>query len=181
MPPLGVSQSATQLIITGTADNDTITVAQSGNTYTIKNGTWSTTVTGAFQQIVVNGNGGSDSIVMDKSVTTPCIIKASGAGNDTLTGGSGNDSIYGGTGNNVINGGAGDDTIVALGSTSDAITGGAGKDTYWLDNSKTEVITDLEAAEAKTVHRITSFMNFNSGKGAPPSPRLARQPCPNRP
>ena len=164
---LSISQNATQLTVNGTTGDDQITVTQTGYVYTIKNGTWGTTATGAFKKIVINGNGGNDSIVADKSVTTDCVIKESGAGNDTLTGGSGNDSIYGGTGNNVLSGGLGNDTIVAVGSTNDTVTGGAGTDRFWLDNNtKTQVITDQEAAEAKTVHRITNYMNFNSGKGS---------------
>ena len=58
LTPVSVVPAGTQLIITGTAGNDTITVSQNGNVYTIKNGDWSTTVTGSFKKLVVTGNGG---------------------------------------------------------------------------------------------------------------------------
>lgn len=157
--PLAINQNAGILQINGTTGSDNITVSQSGNVFTIKNGLWSTTVTGTFTKLVVKGLGGTDSINLDASITENADIYG-GAGNDTLTGGSGNDRIFAGAGNNVVNGGAGNDTIITVGSNSDTVNGGAGTDSYWMDSSTTEVITDLSAVEkaAKHEHRISGFI-----------------------
>ena len=157
--PLSINQNAGVLQINGTTGSDNITVSQSGNVFTIKNGLWSTTVTGTFTKLVVKGLGGNDSIKLDASVTENADIYG-GAGNDMLTGGSGNDRIFAGAGNNVVNGGAGNDTIITIGSNSDTVNGGAGTDTYWMDSSANEVITDLSAVEkaAKHEHRVSGFM-----------------------
>ena len=158
--PLAISQNAGILQINGSTGNDSITVSQSGNVFTIKNGSWSTSVTGTFTKLIVRGNGGNDSIMLDASVTENADLYG-GAGNDTLTGGSGNDRIFAGAGNNVCNGGAGNDMIVTIGSNADTVIGGAGTDTYWMDASASEVITDLSAVEksAKHEHRVSGFLN----------------------
>jgi hypothetical protein len=173
--PLTIDSSTTVLQITGTAGNDQIAVSQSGNVFTITNGSWSTTVTGTFTKLVVKGIGGSDSIQLDASVTENADLYG-GAGNDTIFGGSGNDRIFAGAGSNVVNGGAGDDTIITVGSASDTVTGGLGNDSYWLDSSTTEVITDVSSTEtaAKHVHRIGSFIggvskNLTGGTFAEPA------------
>ena len=157
--PLSINQTAGVLTVLGTTGNDQISISQSGKVFTIHNGSWSTTVTGTFTKLIVKGNGGSDSINLDASVTENADLYGA-AGNDSITGGSGNDRIFAGAGANVINGGAGDDTIVTLGSTSDVVTGGLGNDSFWMDNNSSETITDLSTAEnaAKHVHKISSFL-----------------------
>jgi hypothetical protein len=160
---LGLSQSGGVLTITGTTGNDQITVLQSGNVFTIKNGSWSTTVTGTFSQIVVKGNGGNDTIVVDDSVTESATIYG-GSGTDSMTGNNANDTFYGGTGINIMKGGTGNDTFVTLGTKGDTITGGGGSDSFWLDYSKTEIVTDLTKAETRAghYHQVTSFINGTS-------------------
>lgn len=167
---LGVSQVAfnggLDLLINGTQGNDQITVTQNGTVFTIKNGTWSTTVTGSFKEVSVYSNGGNDSISLDASVTVNADLHG-GAGNDTFTGGNGNDRIYGGTMSNVINGGAGDDILVTLNSTADSITGGLGNDSFWTDNNAAEKVLDLTAAEsaAGNVHKVGSFLSVKTNTG----------------
>jgi len=157
----------TQLQITGTPGNDQITVAQTPDGLLVTNtGGWNTTVAGTFQNILVNAGGGNDSVMVDASVTTGCILYG-GAGNDTLVGGSGNDRLYGGAGKNVLNGGAGDDVLDSVGSTRDTLAGGTGRDSFWADaNPSAERITDLSADEVAggDVHRVASLY---SGPGAP--------------
>jgi hypothetical protein len=173
--PLTITQANGILAITGNAGNDQITVSQSGNVFTIKNGSWSTTVTGTFTKLTVKGNGGNDSIKLDASVTENADLYG-GAGNDSITGGSGNDRIFAGGGANVVDGGAGDDTIITVGSASDTVTGGLGTDSYWMDDSSKEIVTDASVTEtaAKHVHRIGSFIGgvsttLNGGTFAEPA------------
>jgi hypothetical protein len=168
---LGVNQIAynggIELQIQGTTGNDQITVSQTGNTFTIKNGTWSDTVTGNFKELSIYGNGGNDSITLAASVTINADIHG-GVGNDTIVDGNGNDSIYGGTMNNVITAGKGNDTIVTIGSEADTITGGAGYDSFWIDNSTSEKILNESAAEVagNTVHKVGSFLSVQTATGA---------------
>ncbi len=160
----------TALEIDGSSGNEKITISEttgtSGNSYTLTNGTWSTTIIDSAKQLIIKGAGGTDSITLDASVMTNAIVYG-GAGNDTLTGGSGNDRIYAGAGSNVVNGGAGDDTIVTLGSSADNVTGGAGNDSFWMDAINTEVVTDLSTAESKmNNHRVASFLAFTNANGS---------------
>ena len=157
--PVTIAQTNGVLQITGTTGNDQILISQSGTTFTIKNGTWSKTVTGTFTKIVVKGNGGNDSIAIDPSVTESATLYG-GAGSDTLTGNNGNDTFYAGTGTNVMKGGTGANVFVTLGSRGDTITGGQGNDSFWMDNATNEFVTDLTAAQnnAGRVHRIASFL-----------------------
>ncbi len=141
----------------GTTGNDQILITQAGSTYTIHNGSWTSTVTGSFSKVVVKGAGGDDAITLDATVTENADLYGD-AGNDTISGGGGSDRVFGGAGSNVLSGGYGYDTIVTIGSTSDTVSGGLGYDTFWMDNSPYEVITDQAASEAGLVHRVSSFL-----------------------
>ena len=149
--PLTINQTGGVLQILGTTGNDLISISQSGNTYTIRNGAWTSQVTGSFTKLIVKGNGGNDSIRLDASVTTNADLYGA-AGNDTLIGGSGNDRLFAGAGNNTLSGGTGNDTFVTIGSTADTVTGGAGSDTFWMDAGTSEIITDLDRNESAAGH-----------------------------
>jgi hypothetical protein len=152
---LTITQTGGILQVIGTTGNDQITISQLGNVFTIKNGSWKTTVTGTFSQVIVKGNNGNDSITIDPSVTENATLYG-GTGTDTLIGNNGNDTFYAGTGINIMKGGTGRDTFVTIGSRGDTITGNGGNDTFWMDNSNTEVIVDPTVAGH--VHRISSFL-----------------------
>ena len=153
--PLTINQSGNVLNVTGTTGNDLIDIAQSGNTFTIKNGSWSTTVTGNFTKLVVKGNGANDSIKIENSVTLNADVYGA-AGDDTIIANNGNDRIFTGAGKNTVTLGNGNDTVVALGSTSATITAGTGLSSFWMDDNKNEVITNLTAVKqaASHVHKI---------------------------
>ena len=156
--PLSISQSGGTLEIDGSAGSDQINITQSGSVFNITNGTWKTSTAGTFTKLVVKGNGGNDSITLDASVIENADLYG-GAGNDTILSGSGNDRIYAGGGNNVIRAGSGNDTIVTLGSVSDTITTGTGNDSFWLDDSQSEVITNLAAVkDSGNIHRVGTFL-----------------------
>jgi Ca2+-binding RTX toxin-like protein len=77
-------------------------------------------------QIVADGAGGGDAIVIDNAILTTAILQGNG-GDDQLTGGGGNDLLDGGDGDDNLNAGSGDDTING-GSGNDFLTGGLGGD-----------------------------------------------------
>jgi hypothetical protein len=153
--PLG-----TELRITGTAGNDSISIARVNGALQVKNSTgWSTSWNGSAASIRIDGLGGNDKLAVSSNLYTPVVLRG-GAGNDTLIGGSGHDRLYGAGGTDVCSGGAGDDVIVSVGeSLSDKSTGGAGFDSFWVDAASTEIVTDLSADEssAGALHRIKSF------------------------
>lgn len=162
--PLNVTTTGNVLNVAGTTANEQIVVKQSDTTFTIVNGSWSTTVTGTFTQVVVKCTGGTDSVTIDASVTIPATLYG-GTGNDTLVGNNAGDTFYAGTGSNKMVGGAGNDTFVTVGNTGgDSVTGGAGNDSFWMGAAANEVVTDLSAAEnaAGHLHRIASFVNGRS-------------------
>ena len=104
---LTITQTGGVLQVIGTTGNDQIKISQLGSVFTITNGSWKTTVTGTFTQVVVKGNNGNDSITIDPSVTENASLYG-GTGNDsTLIGNNANDSFYAGAGTNIMKGGAG--------------------------------------------------------------------------
>lgn len=77
-------------------------------------------------QIVADGAGGGDAIVIDNAILTPANLQGNG-GNDQLTGGGGDDMLDGGDDDDELNGGSGIDMING-GSGNDLLTGGLGGD-----------------------------------------------------
>jgi Ca2+-binding RTX toxin-like protein len=86
---------------------------------------WPDDVTGG---IYIRGNGASDTVHVDTSVTADVHIQG-GDGNDFLTGGSGNDTIEGGNGSDVTRGGSGQD-VLRGDAANDRLDGGAGADVF---------------------------------------------------
>src|SRR5690348_17179056 len=65
----------TQLKITGTPGSDQITVTETpGGLLVTNSGGWSTTAPGSFQSILIDAGSGNDSVVIDPSVTTDCVL-----------------------------------------------------------------------------------------------------------
>jgi hypothetical protein len=154
----------TQLEIDGTTKADNINVSPAVGGFKITEGTWSKTVLGTFNSIVVKTGRGNDVITIDSKVTTPAFLYG-GVDNDTLTGGSGNDKLYGQGGTDMLYGGAGDDILVNVGdSASDRATGGTGLDTFWVDTN--EKVTDASADEIAqgAVHRVSNFASYTTVK-----------------
>jgi Ca2+-binding RTX toxin-like protein len=82
--------------------------------------------------VLVNAQGGSDTVIVAANDTRSFTIYG-GSGGDDLHGGAGRDTIYGGSGGDEINGGGGDDTAYG-GSGNDIIDddgGGASRDTFY--------------------------------------------------
>src|SRR5262249_55192415 len=117
---------------------DTITVSQSGTTFTIvANGNVSE-VTGNFAELAIHGGSGNNAITVQSSVNITCLLY----------------------------GGAGADTLTALGSTkhynvtlrggTDTLQGNGTNTSFWADSGDIVVASDLES-KLGDVHRITSF------------------------
>jgi hypothetical protein len=168
--PLTVSTLVTpgglQLRVESGNKSDSISVAPADGGLKVINGTWSTTVPGAFTSIQIRGGKGSDHIQVDPAITIPVSIWGN-LGDDTLIGGSGDDSLFGQLGTDCLVGGAGDDQLVTIGdSRNDQVTGGDGFDTFWVDDADTERVTDLSADEImnNAVQRVSRFFGFTKLK-----------------
>jgi Ca2+-binding RTX toxin-like protein len=119
------------LIVTGTNKNDTIIIEPRPANQTqvrVKNtgkllGIFSNA---SFEHIVVYGQAGNDTIVVDSRILQSAILFG-GNGNDTLVGGGGNDQLAGGEGNDMLVGGAGNDTLCGD-NGNDTLNGGLGND-----------------------------------------------------
>jgi Domain of unknown function (DUF4214)/RTX calcium-binding nonapeptide repeat (4 copies) len=148
-----------RLVVTGSSGDDSITlrIAPSGSTSVtlspgvrvleVDSGNGSTLQRTffpiTFNQMVVDGGAGNDTITIDESngafTDTIATTLIGGAGNDSITGGTGGEVFPVGPGNDTINGGSGNDTYtfdtdVPLGSLVIDSTG-TGNDT--LDFSQT--------------------------------------------
>jgi Ca2+-binding RTX toxin-like protein len=100
-------------------------------------------ISGGSQGIIVNGNGGDDTLIGSSARDLLFGDDGNdavnglggnddlfgGIGNDSISGGAGNDYIQGDTGNDVLNGNDGNDTVLG-GIGIDTLLGGAGNDTF---------------------------------------------------
>ena len=124
------------LTVTGTAGNDTISLATSGSTLTATlNGVSANFQVSSITSIDVEGAAGDDTITLGAGIIGASVQGGpgddsivGGPGDDTLGGGQGNDTILGDGGDDLIHGGAGDDSIGG-GQGDDNLYGGLGNDT----------------------------------------------------
>jgi Ca2+-binding RTX toxin-like protein len=145
LAPDPLSPGKEELVINGSDAADYITVRpaqpKSSELLVTVNSGPSQLFDGVTGHIVIDGNNGNDSIVLDPTLKNPAIIDG-GAGDDTITGGAGNDILTGGLGNNVINGGKGYNTLVESGDedmtlvsgttrTNGSLTGTLGSDVLY--------------------------------------------------
>ena len=155
-----------QLQVASGNKSDSISVAPADGGLKVSNGTWSTTVSGNFTSIRIQGGRGNDNISVDPTITIPVSVWG-GLGDDTITGGGGNDALSGQLGTDVLVGGAGDDLLVTVGdSRNDRLTGGDGFDSFWCDDADGEQITDLSGQEMieGAAQRVGRFFGFTKMK-----------------
>ena len=104
---------------------------------------------GAFQldvtaeKLVLNGNGGDDSMESDPAVTTAMLLNG-GTGSDTLQGGGGADLIQGGDDADTLTGGPNGDRLVGD-RGADTMNGGDGEDTTVWNNGDGSDVMNGEA------------------------------------
>jgi Calpain family cysteine protease len=138
----------TRLVITGTSDNDSIAVSQSGNTLTITGNGTTSTVNGNFGELAIYGGAGDDTITVGPSVSITSLLYG-GAGNNTLTA-KGSAKSY----------------IVSLGAGDDTLTGNGVNTSFWADPSDTVNASSTEVANGD-VHRVSAFYQpFTQTPGA---------------
>jgi Ca2+-binding RTX toxin-like protein len=102
-----------------------------------------TVATSKVNKVVVNGNGGDDTInlrytdIYAKFGPVSCTVTKTacvygGSGNDTLIGGNGDNYLYGGAGDDILIGGS-DENYLDGGTGHDRLIGGSGVNTYHED------------------------------------------------
>ncbi len=131
--------SAGNLVISGSAGNDTILV-QPNSDPTRVNVVFNSIVAGTFDLAAITGKisadarEGNDTVTVASAVTTPAVLTG-GPGNDKLTGGSGNDTLTGGPGSDRLDGGNGNDALFSNDGVAgnDTVLGGNGNDTATAD------------------------------------------------
>jgi Ca2+-binding RTX toxin-like protein len=173
---------STVVTVTATPGNDIASISvANGNVIIVVNGQTESFPIGSVSSIVVDMEGGDDSVVIGPGVP-PCSVDG-GPGNDTLVdnsganntlvGGAGDDSVSGGTGADLIHGNSGNDTLggggpgsLLLGNTGDdlinagssgtTVRGGLGDDTV----SSAQGGDSLRGGAGDDV-----FLDFGAGSG----------------
>ena len=142
--------AADQVIVNGTAGNDTIKIARSGGVITVNGLAAQVTIAhaeGALDTLTINGLGGDDTI--DASALPANAINLvlnGGDGNDTIIGSAGNDTVIGGRGTDVALMGKGDDTFVwNPGDGNDTVEGQAGNDTLLFNGANVNENINISA------------------------------------
>jgi Ca2+-binding RTX toxin-like protein len=145
LPPVYMTRRGT-LVVTGTRRADTVRLLISGSrVQTTLNGVTFSSRLSRVKRIEVVTGLGDDSVAIDASVFSDCLVSAGGdddtvgggSGDDTLQGDNGDDVLFGGRGEDLIQGGRGDDTV-AGGRGTDAVFGNAGRDTFSRDDAAGE-------------------------------------------
>lgn len=132
---------------TGTAGDDTLTVAPNGGEITtIGLDPASRLDSVAIEDVRLEGLGGADTIASASQATLPAQVTFDGgSGNDTLRGTGGGDSMLGGSGNDVVAPNRGNDAVLlgtgndvaqwGPGDANDSIEGEAGSDRIEFNGS----------------------------------------------
>jgi hypothetical protein len=131
--------SFTELVITGTSGNDTISVSESGNTFTIISNGITQTVTGTFGDVAIHAGSGGSTITVASNVAINTLVYG-GAGSDTL-----NDFATGSY-----------NAIVSIGGGTDSLTGNGVNTNYWADTADT-VNASAGEISGGYVHSISQF------------------------
>jgi Ca2+-binding RTX toxin-like protein len=142
--------AADNVIVNGTAGDDTVTVATSGTGVVVNGLAAKVTLAGtegALDSLMVNGSGGNDTINASglKAGQVNLTING-GSGDDKITGSQGDDLVIGGQGSDTGLLGAGNDTFVwNPGDGSDTIDGQAGSDTLVFNGAIIDENIDISA------------------------------------
>ena len=166
--------SKRQLIVVGSQDRDTISVA-------VASGKFNVTINGLKQSypvanivgIVVRGNDGNDTITLSRGVTIGGILDG-GLGDDILTGSAGNDLLLGGEGDDKLLGLGGRDVLIG-GDGHDSLTGGVGDDLLiggaTIYDHSTAALLAIQSEWTSASNYATRAMNLRQGLTV--TPRLS--------
>jgi len=146
-PTVAITSTAwtgyTELTITGTAANDTITVDDDGSDLVVTANGHSSTHPRTCAVIVVNAGDGEDTVTVTAAVSARSILRG-GRDDDVLT---------------AL--GSGRHQLVALGGGRDELTGNGHDSSYWCDPEGIDTV-NASARERlwRRVHRIEGFLQF---------------------
>jgi Ca2+-binding RTX toxin-like protein len=151
--PAGSGQgdgAADNVIVNGTAGDDTVTVASSGAGVVVNGLAAKVTLVGtegALDSLTVNGLGGNDTINASALKAGQINLTINGgAGDDKIIGSQGDDLVIGGQGSDTALLGAGNDTFVwNPGDGSDTVDGQAGSDTLLFNGANVNENIDISA------------------------------------
>jgi Ca2+-binding RTX toxin-like protein len=177
-PPASAAVTANlvgnQLQVTGDGADDVITVRLLAGDATqvevldgaVATGTFARA---AFASILVQGNGGADTILVSDAngvfTDTEITILDGGDGNDTITGGAGGETLNGGAGDDILNGLGGADTLIG-GPNNDTLTGGPGVDPHFGgDGDDTMIWNPGDGSEPVDGEAGVDSFIFNGGAG----------------
>lgn len=167
--PVTTSLSNGILTVTGTAQNDVITVKTNVNAkLSLTSGTGAAATVVKIQSgstalsnvainlvssVRVNAGAGNDKVSCVEGVplTVPITITG-GEDNDTLSGASGADTLLGENGADILNGGSGNDTLTG-GAGTDTFTSGPGTDR--LTDVQNDNVTDTDWTKSLIVNGVT--------------------------
>ena len=147
LPGGGVGTEIDHYLVTGTDEDDNISITLVDNEYKLDlNGEIFTIDPATIKQFDILSGDGNDVVTIGPGVGGVYVLAGAGSdtinggeGNDTITGSGGNDLIFGGDGDDRLAGSAGHDIIVAGNGRdrgygeagNDVMTGGAGVDRLW--------------------------------------------------
>lgn len=145
------------LVIRGTDANDALTLTKTGTTISVAVGGLSSPLSfvdpsgAAFIGVALYGFGGADTLRLASSI--------SGSMWTVVYGGTGNDTVYD-NGSDVASlyGEDGDDLVVSIGGGADQVYGGTGLDSFWADSGDTLADADSAETAARSVHKVTAFV-----------------------
>ena len=167
----GGDGQADSVIVNGTSNADTISVASSGSSVVVNGLAAKTIVSGAeaaLDKVTVNGLGGDDVINASglHAGQIELLTINGGAGNDLMVGSAGADLVTGGQGSDTALLAAGDDTFVwNPGDGSDIVEGQAGTDTLLFNGANVSEKIDISAngSRARLTRDVASItMDLNS-------------------
>lgn len=154
-----VTRKGSDLVIIGTAKDDSVTVSQVGRSLLrldlqTAGGPVTTRLIsiGGINRLVFHGGDGSDTFVNKTWLNS---VGYGGNGDDVLVGGSGMDQFDGGDGNDILSGGDGND-ILSGGPGRDRLDGGAGVNVIIADDSDA-VMPPVKTAPADQVMKGGPF------------------------
>jgi uncharacterized protein (TIGR03118 family) len=170
--PVSAKLNGSDLVITGSRDDDRVFVNLSHNDSQITVRAGGQTIgqfdAGAVRTIHFNGFAGDDTFVVDPGITAE-VIADGGAGNDMIFGGSGNNILLGGSGNDIIVGGSSRDILIAgdgldqvFGMGNDDILVG-GSTAFDSDQASLQRIMDVWNSNASYNDRVAAIRAGTNG------------------
>src|SRR5882672_5367281 len=164
-----------QLVFVGSDGNEVMNIADNGTHVLLTRDLGNVTMDlNSIESVVINANGGNDSINGSGLSALTSLTIDGGTGNDTIIGGAGNDQLIGGDGDDIITGGRGSDVarlgngndrfIWNQGDGSDSVDGQGGFDTLEFNGAAAAENTTISAnGEHVTLFRdlgaITMHLN----------------------